>query len=65
MFWIHRLYNGKMESELKGKIIGVKNQMESFELHFGPHLIARLYSHTDSLARSVQNKGMSACSSKR
>ena len=54
-----------MESELKGKIIGVKNQMESFELHFGPHLIARLYSHTDSLARSVQNKGMSACSSKR
>ena len=54
-----------MESELKGRIIGVKTQMESFELYFGLHLGARLYSHTDNLARSVQNKGMSACSSKR
>ena len=63
--WIHCLDNGKMESELKGRIIGVKTQMESFELYFGLHLGARLYSHTDNLARSVQNKGMSACSSKR
>ena len=39
--------------------------MESFELYFGLHLGTGLYSHTDNLARSVQNKGMSACSSKR
>ena len=31
--------------------------MESFELYFGLHLGTRLYSHTDNLARSVQNKG--------
>ena len=55
----------KWNQELKGRIIGVKTQMESFELYFGLHLGARLYSHTDNLARSVQNKGMSACSSKR
>ena len=58
--WIHCLDNGKMESELKGRIIGVKTQMESFELYFGLHLGARLYPHTNNLARSVQNKGMSA-----
>ena len=63
--WIHSLDNGKMESELKGRKIGVKTQMESFELYFGLHLGARFYSHTNSLARSVQNKGMSACISKR
>ena len=63
--WIYCLGNGKMESELKGRIIGVKTQMESFELYFGLHLAARLCSHTDNLARSVQNKGMSACRSKR
>ena len=40
-----------MESELKGRIIGVKIQLESFELYFGLHLGARLYSHTDNLAR--------------
>ena len=62
---MHCLDNGKMESELKGRIMGVKIQMESFELYFGLHLGARLYSHTDNLARSVQKKGMSACSSKR
>ena len=55
----------KWNQELKGRILGVKTQMESFELYFGLHLGARLYSHTDNLARSVQNKGMSACSSKR
>ena len=63
--WIHCLDNGKMESELKGRITGVKTQMESFELYFGLHLGARLYCHTDNLARSVQNNGMSACSCKR
>ena len=63
--WRHCLDNGKMESELKGRIIGVKTQMEPFELYFGLHLGARLYSHADNLARSVQNKGMSASSSKR
>ena len=47
--WIHCLDNGKMESELKGRIIGVKTQMESFELYFGLHLGGLLYSHTDNL----------------
>ena len=36
--WILCLDNGKIESELKGRIIGVKTQMESFELYFGLHL---------------------------
>ena len=63
--WIHYLDNRKMASELKGRIIGVKTQMESFELYFGLHLGARLYSHTNNLARSVKTTGMFACSSKR
>ena len=54
-----------MKSELKGRIIGVKTQMESFEVYSGLHIGARIYSHADNLARSVGNKGMSACSSKR
>ena len=62
--WILCLDNGKMESELKGRI-RVKTQMESFELYFDLHLGTRLYSYTDNLSRSVRNKGMSARSSKR
>ena len=63
--WMHYLDNRKIASELKGRIIGVKAQMESFELYFGLHLRARLYSHTNNLARSVKTTGMFACSSKR
>ena len=54
--WIHCLDNGKMESELKGRIIGVKTQMESFELYFGLHLGGLLYSHTDNLWWNSCNK---------
>ena len=53
-----------MELELKGTMIGVKTQVESFELCFGLHLGARLYSDTDNLARSVQDNGMYIWSSK-
>ena len=62
---IHCLDKGKMEAELKGRIIGVKAQMDSFELYFHLHLGARLYTHTDNLARSVLYKEMSPCSSER
>ena len=63
--WIHCLDNREMESELKGRIIRVKTQIKSFELYFGLHPGTWCYSHIDNVARSVQNKGMSACSSKR
>ena len=36
--WILCLDNGKKESELKGRTIRVKTQIESFELYFGLHL---------------------------
>ena len=63
--WIHCLDNREMESELKGRIIRAKTQIKSFELYFGLHPGTWCYSHIDNVARSVQNKGMSACSSKR
>ena len=63
--WIHCLDSREMEAELKGRIIRVKTQIKYFELYFGLHPGTWRYSHIDNLARSVQNKGVSACSSKR
>ena len=63
--WVHCLENDAMEWDLKGRIIGVRSQMETFDLFFGLHLASRIYSHTDNLAKSVQGKKMSAISSKR
>ena len=45
--------------------IGVRSQMEIFDLFFGLNLASRIYTHTDNLAKSVQGKKMSATSSKR
>ena len=33
--WMHCLDNEKMESKFKGEIIGVKVQMQLFDLYFG------------------------------
>ena len=63
--WKYCLDNKKIESEFKGRIIGVKVQMQSFHLYFDLNLATRLYSHTDNLAKSVQSTKMSAASSKR
>ena len=63
--WIECLDNDEMKYDLKGKIIGVRSQMETFDLFFGLNLASRIYTHTDNLAKSVQGKKMSATSSKR
>ena len=63
--WKYCLDNKKIESELKGRIMGVKVQMQSFHLYFDLNLATHLYSHTDNLAKPVQSTKMSAASSKR
>ena len=51
--WKHLLDNEKMESELKGMIIGVNVQMQSSDLYFSLNLATRPYADTDSLAKSM------------
>ena len=63
--WKYCLQNEQMKTELKLPIIGVKTQMESFNLFFGLNLGHRIFSHTDKLSKTLQAKKMSACSSKR
>ena len=45
-----------MESELKGRIIGVKVQIQPFDLYSVPDYANRLYLHTDKLVKSAQSK---------
>ena len=45
----HCLDNEKMGSEVKGRIIGVKVQIQSFDLYIGFNLTSRLYLHTDNI----------------
>ena len=45
---------GKLDSETKSRIIGVKSQMGTFEYYFGLHLGLLIFGHTDNLSRSLQ-----------
>ena len=51
--WKHLLDKEKMESELKGRIIGVNVQVQSFDLYFSLNLATCLYADTDNLAKSM------------
>jgi hypothetical protein len=61
--WRVTLKQGKLESEVKLRIIGCKYQMETFSLFFGLCLGENLYKHSDNLSKSLQSIKMCALSS--
>ena len=54
--WSECLDEGGLNSELRGRMIGVKAQMNTFIFFFGIQLANRLFSHTDNLSRTLQSK---------
>ncbi|XP_052253227.1 zinc finger MYM-type protein 1-like [Dreissena polymorpha] len=53
-------YEQTKDSEIRSRIVGVRSQMESFDLFFGVHLGYIILRHTDNLSRTLQQKDMSA-----
>ena len=62
--WIISL-DGKLQSDLRERIIGSQAQMNTFDFFFGLNLGQRLFSHTDNLSKTLQQTRMSAISGKR
>ena len=58
--WAEVLAEGGLSSELKGRIVGVQAQMETFEYFFGNRLGYLLFRHTDNLAIALQGKRLCA-----
>ena len=52
----------RIESDVRGRIIGCQPQMKKFDFFFGLNLSQRIFSHTDSLSETLQKAGMSATS---
>ena len=61
--WHVTLKQGKLESEVKSRIIGCQCQMETFSLFFGLCLGKNLYKHSDNLSKTLQSVKMCALSS--
>ncbi|KAK2550816.1 Zinc finger MYM-type protein 1 [Acropora cervicornis] len=55
----------KLQADVRGTVIGVEAQMNTFDFFFGLNLGERLCSHTDNLSKSLQKTKMSAVSGQR
>ena len=58
--WNECLRQGKLQTDVCGRIIGCKAQMTDFDFFFGLNLGILLYRHTDNLSKTLQAKKMSA-----
>ena len=52
----------RIESDVRGRIIGCQTKMKKFDFFFGLNLSQRIFSHTDNLSETLQKAGMSATS---
>ena len=52
----------RLESYIRGRIIGCQAQMKKFDFFFGLNLSQRIFSHTDNLSETLQKAGISATS---
>ena len=55
----------KLQADVRGRVIGCEAQMNNFDFFFGLNLGERLFSHTDSLSKTLQKTKMSAVSGQR
>ena len=60
--WNVSLATGKLDSEVKARIIGVQNQMCEFQFFCGLNLNQRLFAISDNLSKTLQKESMSALS---
>ena len=52
----------RIESDVRGRIIGCQPQMKKFDFFFGLNLSQRIFSHTGNLSETLQKADMSATS---
>ena len=60
--WDVSLATGKLDSEVKARIIEVQNQMREFQFFYGLNLSQRLFAMSDNLSETLQQESMSALS---
>ena len=60
--WDVSLATGKLDSEVKVRIIGVQNQMYGFHFFYGLNLSQRLFALSNNLSKTLQKESMSALS---
>ena len=60
--WEMVLKEGRLDTDVKSRIIGCQAQMTKFDFFFGLNLSQKFYNMTDNLSTALQSKKMSAIS---
>ena len=58
--WDVSLATGKLDSEVKAKLIGVQNQISEFQFLYGLNLSQWLFTISDNLSKALEKESMSA-----
>ena len=56
--------DGNLEPEIKGKIIGVKSQMNTFNCFYGVTILQLVLGHSDNLPKTLQKSSLTSCPGK-
>ena len=56
---------GRLDTEMKSRVLGVRAQMETFDFFYGVYLGKLVLKHADNLSRTLQNPTISAAEGQR
>ena len=56
------LATGKLDSDVKARIIGVQNQISKFQFFYGLNLSQRLFAISDNLSKTLRKESISVLS---
>ena len=54
-------FGGNLEPDFKGRIIGVKSQMNTFKYFYGVTILQLVLKHIDNLSKTLQTLSLTSC----
>ena len=59
------LIDGNLQAEIKGRIIGVKSQMNTLNYFYGVTILQLVLGHSDDLSNTIQPSSLTFCQGKK
>ena len=57
--------DGNLEPEIKGTVIGVRSQMNTFNYFYGVTILQLVLRHSDNLSKILQKSSLNFCQGKK
>ena len=57
--------DGNLQAEIKGRIIGVKSQMNTLNYFYGVTILQLVLGHSDNFSNTIQPSSLTSCQGKK